>query len=126
MSSHKNSPHLHICAEVMYEKEGVGGIHSDLCAEWDGTPASDSEWRKLLHDSLDEYLDNMVDPESQGIFYVGDADNVQKNSLGVLNEREEKQIAFRIEMMRKVNAKNDELERLRKIVAESEKQQDEE
>jgi hypothetical protein len=49
----------HFCSEIWY-----GSVHSDLC----GTDLSNSEWRNLLHNALNEWLDNS---NGEGCFYVG-------------------------------------------------------
>ena len=45
----------HICAEVQYEKP-VGYVHSDICFNTDMSEAEAEEYRKFLHDALDEWL----------------------------------------------------------------------
>lgn len=53
----------HICAEVEYGP----GIHSDICAE-NVDQLADPDYRKFLHDCLDEWLDNS---HGTGVFYIG-------------------------------------------------------
>jgi len=50
----------HICSEIQY-----GHVHSDLC----GVDLHDQDWRNLLHQALDEWLDKS---NGDGCFYVGD------------------------------------------------------
>ncbi len=59
------------CAEIAYESAG-GGVHSDLCWRCGPTaePAAVSdEYRQLLHDCLDEWLNRS---DGSGAFWVGD------------------------------------------------------
>lgn len=66
---------MHVCAEIEYESPD-GNVHSDLCMERDVEDFSlnvdqgaGQTWRKMLHDNLDEWLDNS---NGTGYFYVGD------------------------------------------------------
>lgn len=45
----------HICAEIQYEKP-VGYVHSDICFNTDMSESEAEEYRKFLHDALDEWL----------------------------------------------------------------------
>lgn len=45
----------HICAEIQYEKP-VGYVHSDICFNTDMSESEAEEYRKFLHTSLDEWL----------------------------------------------------------------------
>jgi hypothetical protein len=58
----------HVCAEIQYEKAGMI-VHSDICPDMaeDGTFSRNN--RKLLHQCLDEWLDNSI---GTGYFYIGD------------------------------------------------------
>ena len=58
----------HVCAGIQYRKGNDGPVHSDLCREFGGLLSVPKDYRKLLHDSLDEYLNNL-DPK--GFFFVG-------------------------------------------------------
>lgn len=49
--------------EIQYES-AIGGIHSDLISK-----TLTKEYRKLLHDALDEWLDK---GHNNGAFWVGD------------------------------------------------------
>ena len=58
----------HICAEVFYESP-EGNVHSDLCIEdISGNFHIDTDYRKFLHDNLDEWLNNS---NGTGHFVVG-------------------------------------------------------
>jgi len=63
----KGSKEVRFCAEIQYE----GGIHSDICWNCDtrqpDKPLTD-DYRKFLHDCLDEWLDKS---EGTGHFVVG-------------------------------------------------------
>lgn len=64
----------HICSEIMYDSP-KGPVHSDLCAEGDKAKFMKCpEWRKFLHDNLDEWLNNS---NGTGYFYIGDAEKWQ-------------------------------------------------
>lgn len=57
-----------IPAEIIYQRPDGVFIHSDIgvrCAD----NLSDEEWRKYLHDCLDEWLD---ESRGTGVFYIGD------------------------------------------------------
>lgn len=59
------------CAEIAYDSL-AGWVHSDLC--WRCRPGVDpervtEEYRKLLHDCLDEWLNRS---NGSGAFWVGD------------------------------------------------------
>jgi len=59
------------CAEIAYDSLD-GGVHSDLCWQCgpnaEAAPVTD-EYRKLLHDCLDEWLNRS---NGSGAFWVGD------------------------------------------------------
>lgn len=71
---------MKFCAEIQYEGEYFdvvtqqmekGGIHSDIChacGDPGEGPPLDDEYRKFLHDCLDEWLDNS---NGTGHFVVG-------------------------------------------------------
>ena len=54
------------CGEIYYETT-EGGVQSDICKHEEG-PISD-EYRKFLHDCLDEWLNKS---EGTGVFWIGD------------------------------------------------------
>lgn len=67
----------HICAGISYDYVG-----SDLCYELNSGEITPKDVRELLHASLDEYLDQGVERQRTGLFYVGmlpidDADDTQ-------------------------------------------------
>lgn len=111
----ENENGKHVCAEIVYEKADVGPVHSDLCATYSGAPEKSSEWRKMLHDCLDEYLDSMNDPENLGYFFVGDKDEIQYNSLGMLTETLENRFTRMIEIDKRFERDRRDLARLRKM-----------
>lgn len=45
----------HICAEIQYETPS-GNVHSDICFSTEMSPEEAEEYRKFLHTSLDEWL----------------------------------------------------------------------
>jgi hypothetical protein len=53
------------CGEIVYEDE-LGGVHSDICHHNDLPLTYD--YRKLLHECLDEWLDKS---NGTGVFWVG-------------------------------------------------------
>ena len=55
-------PHYH--AEIQYTSEKDGTVHSDIC----GSDLKSRKWRKLLHESLDEWLD---ESNGTGFFFIG-------------------------------------------------------
>jgi hypothetical protein len=59
-------------AEIMYDSP-AGGIHSDVCPP-KCEPVFTPEYRKFLHDCLDEYLDKS---KGTGIFYIGNTDDAK-------------------------------------------------
>ena len=56
----------HICAGVSY-----GNVGSDLCYELNDGEITPKDVRELLHANLDEYLDQGVEEQRTGLFYVG-------------------------------------------------------
>lgn len=76
----------HICAGVSY-----GNVGSDLCYELNSGETTPKDLRESLHANLDEYLDQGVEEQSKGLFYVGmlpidDADDT-KYALKELKEQ---------------------------------------
>ena len=67
----------HICAGISYDYVG-----SDLCYEINSGETTPKDVREFLHANLDEYLDQGVEEQRTGLFYVGmlpidDADNTK-------------------------------------------------
>ena len=63
---------MKFCGEIAYELEDIGGVHSDIC--WNCNPNTEDktitlEYRQLLHNCLDEWLDKS---NGKGGFWVGD------------------------------------------------------
>lgn len=60
---------MKFCGEIQYDNE-KGGVHSDICFSCYGDKGNtpDAEYRKFLHDVLDEWLDKA---NGTGIFWVG-------------------------------------------------------
>lgn len=58
----------HICSEIMYTRPNGDNVHSDLCFEADASVGYPAGTREVLHEALDEWLDNA---RGTGIFYVG-------------------------------------------------------
>lgn len=59
------------CGEIEYETDD-GTVHSDIC--WHTHyKAPDEEYRKMLHDCLDEWLDKA---KSTGYFWIGRPDEL--------------------------------------------------
>ena len=56
----------HICAGIEY-----GDVGSDLCYELSSEETIPKDIREFLHDNLDEYLDQSVEEQRTGLFYVG-------------------------------------------------------
>lgn len=56
----------HVCAEVSYQRDGSGYVHSDLCFNW--PPTEDD--KKLLRERFEEFLNNFSGKTNE-IFYVG-------------------------------------------------------
>ena len=54
-----------VCGEISYN-----GVHSDICPPDHDFNKVTPEYRKLLHDCLDEWLDKS---DGNGIFYVKDS-----------------------------------------------------
>ena len=57
----------HICAGVSY-----GNVGSDLCYELSSEETIPKDVREFLHDNLDEYLDQSVEIQQRGLFFVGE------------------------------------------------------
>lgn len=70
---------MKFCAEIQYHDDYTEGtIHSDLC--WHCEPKAEgedltAEYRKLLHDCLDEWLDRS---RGTGAFWLGNADHLSR------------------------------------------------
>lgn len=63
---------MRFCGEITYEQNEMGSVHSDICwrCNLDKEEATISEeYRKILHDCLDEWLDKS---NGTGAFWVGD------------------------------------------------------
>ena len=57
------------CGEIAYDGEN-GGVHSDICwHEKDDQKAISDNYRKFLHDCLDEWLNKS---NGTGAFWLGD------------------------------------------------------
>ena len=56
----------HICAGISYDNVG-----SDLCYELNSGETTPKDIREFLHAALDEYLDQGVERQRTGLFYVG-------------------------------------------------------
>ena len=56
----------HICAGISYDNVG-----SDLCYELNSGETTPKDVRESLHAALDEYLDQGVERQRTGLFYVG-------------------------------------------------------
>lgn len=68
---------MQFCGEISYEGEyfdewskkmEIGSIHSDIC--WHSDKPMDEEYKKFLHDCLDEWLDKA---NGTGAFWLGDS-----------------------------------------------------
>ena len=57
----------HICAGIAY-----GDVFSNLCYELNSGETTPKDVREFLHANLDEYLDQSVERQRRGLFYVGD------------------------------------------------------
>lgn len=70
----------HICAEITYDTP-EGGVHSDICYHvGQAVPiANATNYRKFLHENLDEWLDKS---NGTGFFYIGDVADLQENFNG--------------------------------------------
>ena len=76
----------HICAGISYDNVG-----SDLCYELNSGETTPKDVRESLHADLDEYLDQGVERQRTGLFYVGmlpidDADDT-KSAVKELKEQ---------------------------------------
>ena len=59
-----------IHAEIMYDRQDGESVHSDLCPrDCDSKNMISQEWRKYLHDCLDEWIDKS---RGTGGFWIGD------------------------------------------------------
>lgn len=63
---------MKFCAEIIYEDTEKGNVQSDIC--WNCSPRTEDkaiteEYRQLLHDCLDEWLNKS---NGTGAFWVGD------------------------------------------------------
>lgn len=62
---------LHVHAEIEYQAEteelGKHSVHSDICPPDCDLKNISEEYRKFLHDNLDEWLNNS---KGTGIFYI--------------------------------------------------------
>ena len=56
----------HICAGISYDN-----VRSDLCYELNSGETTPKDVREYLHAALDEYLDQGVERQRTGLFYVG-------------------------------------------------------
>jgi len=65
-----NNEAIRVCAEIAYSTES-GAVHSDVCPPGHLFENIDSEERKLLHQFLDEWLN---ESGGTGCFFVGDSD----------------------------------------------------
>lgn len=60
------------CGAIQYMRDNVGPVHSDICLHRNPAHSEDGltdDYRKFLHDCLDEWLDNS---DGTGCFWVGD------------------------------------------------------
>ena len=57
-------------AEIEYQREDGTWIHSDICPRGCDFKNANSEYRKNLHDFLDEWLNN---GNGTGIFYIANS-----------------------------------------------------
>lgn len=58
----------HICSEIQYSRPTGETVHSDICYVLDLPISEAAEYRKFIHQALDEWLDN----NGSGLFYIGD------------------------------------------------------
>ena len=71
----------HICAGIAY-----GDVGSDLCYELSSEETIPKDVREFLHDNLDEYLDQSVEIQQRGLFFVGELPIADEDNLTALNE----------------------------------------
>ena len=61
----------HVCGAIRYDRDHMS-IGSDICIEYDDdTSRVSDDYRKFLHDSLDEFLDQAPAAQQGGIFFLG-------------------------------------------------------
>jgi len=66
--SEKHDPQTSgFCGEIQYGNEIAGWTHSDIC--WHKSTPVSTEYRLLLHECLDEWLDRS---NGTGAFWIGD------------------------------------------------------
>jgi len=66
---------MDVCAEIQYEKP-EGYIHSDICMIHDGEYNPSDDYRKFLHDCLDEWLNQS---NGTGMFWIGNPEFAVNN-----------------------------------------------
>lgn len=59
---------MEVHAEIEYREQNGNSIHSDICPPGCSSEnMNDEEWRKLMHDCLDEWISKSG---GTGIFYI--------------------------------------------------------
>ena len=72
---------MKFCGEIQYDTP-QGGVHSDICFNCNPNTEDremSADYRKFLHDNLDEWLDKS---NATGFFYVANIDHLIREFKG--------------------------------------------